>query len=291
MLTSAPQAPLPVLREWSARLELQYVARGSETVLLRRQHEGPLRVQRPFAETSGICQTYILHPPGGIVGGDTLDVRVHVEPGARALLTTPGAAKFYRSNGELARQSQHLHVEASASIEWFPQESIVFDEARAVSHTVVHLEQQSRCALWEITCLGRPASRRPFTAGSFRQKLEMYVGGRPSLLESQHVRGDAALDATWGFQSSPFYGTLVLHPLPPELLGQVRQSVAELWSAHSEHRFAATALPFGDQQSHVVCRYLGTSAEHCKRLFTRVWTAMRPHLLGVEAEPPRVWST
>jgi urease accessory protein len=281
----------PIKREWSARLDLEYELRGDQTVLTRREHVGPLRVQRPFLETSGVCQTYVIHPPGGVVGGDILDVQVRVREGARALLTTPGATKFYRSPREAALQKQHIYVAPRASVEWFPQETIVFDGALATMRTHVELHQSSTCALWEVTCLGRPAGNQPFTSGQLDQRLELHTGQRPLLLESLQVRETEALHAPWGFQNLPVYGTMLLHPLPKELLATAREAVSDLWSTRSEHRFGASQLPYSEQQSTIVCRYLGTSAEHCKLLFIRVWRALRPHLLGIQAEPPRVWHT
>lgn len=278
-------------REWNARLELEYERFGAQTVLTKRAHVGPLRVQRPFIETSGVCQTYVIHPPGGIVGGDVLDVQVHVQTGARALLTTPGATKFYRSVGEHAHQNQHLRVAASASVEWFPQETIVFDEALAHTHTRVDLSEGSRCALWEITCLGRTAGGKPFTSGCLTQRLELHDQERPLLLESLCCDDAALLNAPWGFRGLPVYGTLLFYPASPSLLATARASVSELWSPTSEHLFGASQLSHSEQQCIIVCRYLGTSAEFCKALFTRVWQALRPHLLGIEAEPPRVWRT
>lgn len=286
-----------VTREWGARLNLEYELRGAQTVLVRREHEGPLRVQRPFLESSGVCQTYVIHPPGGIVGGDVLDVRVRAQAGARALVTTPGATKFYRSPGELARQEQRVSIGPGASVEWFPQETIIFDGALAELRTQVELDASSRCALWEVTCLGRPAGNQPFASGFVNQRLEVHTQGRPLLLESLRLgsptgQGDfSALRAPWGFQGLPVYGTLLLHPLPKQLLATTRSAVEGLWGLHSDHRFGASELPLSDQQSTIVCRYLGTSAEHCKMLFGRVWRALRPHLLGIEAEPPRVWHT
>lgn len=291
----------PIKREWSARLELEYELRGSETVLTRRAHVGPLRVQRPFLEPSGVCQTYVLHPPGGVVGGDVLDVEVRVQQGARALLTTPGATKFYRSTRETAIQRQNLSVARGASVEWFPQEAIIFDGALATMHTHVTLAEQSACALWEITCLGRPASNQPYRSGALSQRLRLETERHPLVLESLRLGASAdgagtgsgfeCLDAPWGFQGLPVYGTMLLHPLPKELLGTARAAVSELWGARSEHRFGASQLPYSEQKSTIVCRYLGTSAEHCKLLFIRVWRALRPHLLGIDAEPPRVWHT
>ena len=103
-------------------------ARGERTVLARRRHHGPLVVQRPFyPEPNGTCHLYVLHPPGGVVGGDRLSVDVRLARGAaRALLTTPAAAKFYRTQGLRAAQRLHMRVGAGSRLEWLPQENIVY---------------------------------------------------------------------------------------------------------------------------------------------------------------------
>ena len=87
-------------KSWQARLELSFQLSGGRTILARRQHVGPLIVQRPFyPEGPEVCHTYLLHPPAGIAAGDRIEAAVSVEEGAHVLLTTPGAAKWYRSGG------------------------------------------------------------------------------------------------------------------------------------------------------------------------------------------------
>src|SRR5262245_10241542 len=93
---------------WEASLDLKFAARGARTVLARRASVGPLVVQRPFYPEGGVAHVYLVHPPGGVVGGDQLRLSVLAEEGAHALLTTPAATKFYRSDGRVARQRQEI---------------------------------------------------------------------------------------------------------------------------------------------------------------------------------------
>jgi urease accessory protein len=111
---------------WLAELDLGFAPRGSRTVLARRRHRGPLAVQRPFHPEGDVCHVYLLHPPGGVVAGDRLAIRVAADPGAEALLTTPAAGKFYRSEGPVARQTVALEIGEGASLEWLPQETILY---------------------------------------------------------------------------------------------------------------------------------------------------------------------
>ena len=275
---------------WQARLELEFQGRGAESVLVGRKHYGPLRVQRPFLEASGACQAYILHPPGGVVGGDTLDVDVRVRNRARALVTTPGATKFYRSAGATACQNQRIQVDAASSVEWLPQETIVFAGALAESNTTIELAAGACGIGWEITCLGRPAAGERFDRGSFRQRLQWRAGSRPLLTEAVLCQGnDEALAAGWGFQGMSTFGTMVVHPTTHAALAIAKQSAAQ--ELLPPDRFGASQLLQSEQQSTLVCRYLGSSAQRCKTVFTRIWQQLRPLVVGIEAEVPRVWRT
>src|SRR6476620_11342443 len=115
---------------WEAALDLEFAARGARTILARRASIGPLVVQRPFYPEGDVAHVYLVHPPGGVVGGDQLRLNVLAREGAHALITTPAATKFYRSDGRVAHQRQEIVADA-ASIEWLPQETIVFPDARA----------------------------------------------------------------------------------------------------------------------------------------------------------------
>ena len=83
---------------WKAKLYLKFIEENNKTVLKNLLHQGPLQVQKAFyPDASGACHVYILHPPGGVVGGDSFDVKIEVAPNAKVLVTTPAAGKFYRS--------------------------------------------------------------------------------------------------------------------------------------------------------------------------------------------------
>lgn len=280
MIAAAAPAQAP---GWLARLELGFAPRAGRTRLVHRRHRGPLVLQRPFHPEGEVCHAYLIHPPGGVVGGDRLELELGVEAGAHALLTTPAANKFYRSAGATALQRQWLTVGEGAALEWLPQEQILFAGARVDALTRVHLAEGARFIGWELSCLGRPASGEGFDSGGLRQRLELWRGGRPLLLErNRFAGGERLLAAAHGLGGKPIFGTLLA-------VGADAGELAELRERLLPAEIAAVGLTLLDGL--LVARYLGEGAEQARGLFTRIWEILRPRLLGRPACPPRIWRT
>ncbi|MGH8611371.1 MAG: urease accessory protein UreD [Gammaproteobacteria bacterium] len=267
---------------WEARIELGFELRHGRTVMARR-HYGPLAVQKPFYPEGEVCHTYLLHPPGGIVGGDRLTIEATVGNSGRALLTTPAAAKIYRSVRDASVQEYHLKIAPGGALEWLPQETILFAHCRAVTATRVEVERGAAFIGWEILCLGRPASDERFDAGSCRQRMEVWREGTPLMIERARLEGGSSLlSARWGLMGRAVLGTLVAVPANHALLEAVREAVLPT----PGDLFSATLL--GEV---LLCRCLADHGETARRCFTSAWSAIRPHLLGRPACYPRIWST
>ena len=175
------------VRGWNAELELGFERRGDKSVLAKRRHDGPLVVQKSLhPEGPGVCHAIVLHPPAGIAGGDDLRLAASAGSEAHALLTTPGATKWYRSEGIWARQRLAFEVASNACIEWLPQETIAFDSAHAIMETDVVLADGARYLGWEILCLGRTGSGERFVSGALRLRTRLTRAGKPLWVE----RGD-----------------------------------------------------------------------------------------------------
>lgn len=275
---------------WAAELDLSFVRSGARTALRGRSHVGPLRVQRPFyPEGDAVCHVYVLHPPGGLVAGDRLQIRVQIARGAHALLTTPAAGKLYRSaNGERrAGQQQSLRVAAGGVLEWLPQETIAFDGARSELRTRVELEGDARFVGWEVLCLGRPAAGERFTHGEVRPSLELVRDGRVVYLERGAYRaGSAVMDAAWGLAGQPVVGTLLWAAAGAGAQVEGAREVIAQYALEPEARAAVSG--WGDV---LIARYLGPRAESARELFASIWSALRPALLGRAPNAPRIWRT
>ncbi len=270
---------------WQARLELAFSSGPGGTVLRRNHHFGPLRVQRPFYPEGGLAHAYILHPPGGVVGGDQLSITIAVDTAAEALCTTPGAAKFYASNGESAKVNQHLHVGRDASLEWLPQENILFAGARLQSKTTIELDNSSRFLSFDCQCLGRPSCSERFRHGRLDNRLELSIDQQPLLLESLRLHNEAALTAAAGLRGRALPMTFLAYPCEQALCQQL-QDWLEKQVDDSELLIAATLI-----DNLLVVRGLGNHSERVKQTLVKIWQYLRPEIIGRPAHLPRIWAT
>lgn len=292
---------IPPQAGWSARLQLRFERSGGRTRLAHRRHEGPLLVQRVFhpegaatadgrpkghvaeeGRAAEPCHVYLIHPPGGVVGGDQLQLDVAVAAQAHALLTTPAAGKFYRCNGGArARVTQSLEIDGV--LEWLPQENIFYPGCMVELRTVARLGATARFIGWELGCLGLPANRQPFGDGELRQAFELWRDGRPLLLERMHIER-ACLDAAWGLSGHVGIGTWIACPACPQLLPAARAIVAGMDCAGMT---VACTLVDGV----LICRGYAARTDRLKQVFVDLWHALRPALLDRAAVPPRIWAT
>lgn len=274
--------PLDDSSGWAARLDLSFTQRDAVTVLDDNRHTGPLRVQRPLYPEAGVCHVCILHPPGGVVGGDRLELMARVNSEATALLTTPGAAKFYRSGGPKAAQTNCFHLKDRGRMEWLPQESIVFPEARAAITTQVEMEGDAGFIGWEIVCLGLPRCGHPFSGGDLRSTWAIRRDGRPLFTDRLLVSDAADLNRPAGLRNHSVSAIFAATGCKPEFLPPLRRMI-------SESAPALCGLTLLDDL--LVARWIGESSALVKTVFQHLWAWLRPRLFGREACPPRIWNT
>ena len=273
---------------WHAELHLGFARVGERTVLRENRHRGPLRVQKAlYPEGDDVCQAIVLHPPSGIAGGDHLAISVGVGAGAHVQLTTPGAGKWYRSGGAEASQRIDFTVGEGATLEWLPQETIVFDGARARMETQVDLAADSCYIGWDILCLGRAAAGERFETGRFDLLLRINRDRRPIWIERGGFDGsDPMLHSPAGWAGATVCGTLLCSfpELPQQaacLLEACRQVIPNDATQHG-----LSALP-----GVLIARYLGNNSEAARLWFADLWSILRPACAGRPAVTPRIWQT
>lgn len=270
---------------WHGNLNLIYAKCAGTTQLIHNQNQAPLKVQRPFyPEGPAICHGVILHTAGGIVGGDHLSLNFHLQPDAHALITTASAGKIYRSNGNLARQTLQMHIEADAYLEWLPQESILFNGAIYRQDLKVELGPKASWLGWEITRFGRTARGEQFLQGNWRSNTEIWQQGQPLWIDRQQlIGGEEMFNSPHELAGQPVVGTLawVGQPATPEIVEKARF----LWqTAERQGEAGVSRLTAG-----LLCRYRGRSTTEVRNWFTDVWQLLRLSSFGRTSRLPRVW--
>ena len=268
---------------WKAQLKLGFEKRVDKSVLANRTQYGPLTVQRPFYPEGDVCHLYLLHPPGGVVGGDELYINVTVAEQASVLITTPGATKFYKNTGKLAKQIQTLSILDKGSLEWFPQENIFFDETHSQLITQIELEKKAHFMGWEVNCYGRPASKDFFKKGDVDTQLKITRDGKPLLLDRLKIDSMEALQSPVSLDGYPCFGTFIATQVTPELLEKSRDAIAHI---NGDQLFGLTMI-----DDVLVARCLGQYAEQISTVFKFIWSILRPEVSGRDACHPRIWST
>ena len=273
---------------WHASLQLDYTLEGTRTVA-RHAHNGPLRIlQSLYPEGDAVCHNVLVHPPGGLVGGDTLDITATVGPGAHGLVTTPGATRFYRSTGERALQRTHLTLAEGARLEWLPLEALCYNACNAENHLTLNLAPGAECMGWDVTALGLPHAGQPFDTGRFVQHIEA-----PGLWLERGVI-DAAdhrlLESPQGLAGHRCMASLffvVGTPLDRARRDTALDAARAVMDAHALKASAGATSPNGQV---LVVRALAPQVEPAMQLLQQVRAAWRAALWQLCAEPPRIWS-
>lgn len=272
---------------WAARIDVALTQGTGRTRVARCRQQGPLYLQRAFyPEHDGTCHLYLLHPPGGTVQGDSLHVHLTSMPGVRALVTTPAAAKVYRTPLQGSEQVSRVDVADGACVEWLPQEAIVFNGARASNTLRFDLAEHARLIAWDITCLGRPAAGEAFDDGLFESAIELRIGGELQWIERTSIPGAATsafMRSRWGLGGCQVTGTLLAYgpgDWPCDVLEVLREHVDQ------PGRAGVT-----DIDGVVVCRVLGHNTYEVRDTLCAAWQVLRRALLDKAPVVPRIWST
>lgn len=273
---------------WHARLDLDYLHEGGRSVA-RFAHSGPLRIlQSLYPEGEGICHNVLVHPPGGLVGGDTLDISVTAGAGAHGLITTPGATRFYTSQGEQALQHTRITLADGARLEWLPLEAICHSGCLAENRLSMTLAPTAEMIGWDVTALGLPNANQPFVQGSFRQHIEVpgvwLERGRLDATDTRLMDGKLGLAGRRCMASIFFVAGAKLDRQRRDEALDIARTVIDA------HELKDTAGATSPNTQVVVVRTLAPLVEPAMNLMRQVWSAWRGHFWQHKAPPPRIWS-
>ncbi|PXW89053.1 urease accessory protein [Nitrosomonas sp. Nm84] len=278
----------PAYKPLQAKLSLKFAAIDETTRLVERDHFGPLLVQKPlYPEGRKVCHVVIIHPPGGVVGGDQLEISAQVGASANAQITTPGATKWYKANGHTSHQKIRIVVNKGGALEWMPQETIFYNHANVDIDHQVMLEDDAVYVGCEILCFGRTASGETFDQGQIKQRTSIRRNDKLIWLEQICLLGESsAMNGSLTLSGNTVCASLILtgKMLPQPLIDLAREEAEKIANG-------AGQVGISQLKSIIVVRYLGHSSEVARQIILHVWGLFRPEILGSAAIVPRMWST
>lgn len=281
------------VERWLARYQGEFSAASGATRMGRTQHYGPLRVQRPFHPEGPEClHLYLLHPPGGLVGGDQLSIELQLRDQAHVLMTTPSAGKIYNNISEIS-QGQHVHLQINDGcvLEYLPQENIVFNGADGQLTTTIDIAGNGLFVGWEVTCLGRYESQQYFEQGRLIQSLMLRRDGRPLFSDRLFLLAPSALQTSdVGFQGYHVFGTMLINR---NVMGasEALDEAVIAWQEEINQDSRDLMIALTQKPDVFIARILGNKAEQVRNSFEYLWQTLRPQVIGREACPPRIWRT
>jgi urease accessory protein len=254
--------------------------------MTERRHTGPLQVQKPlYPEGRSVCHTVILHPPGGMAEGDTVKIAVTQGPDSKTVLTSPAAAKWYKSRKNFASQEVRIRLGRRAQLDWLPLENILFENARAEFRFQLELGEEASAVGWETFVFGRRAMGETWDVGGLRINSQFMDSHGLLWAEKANITGGSRTrTAMQGLAEFPIVG--MLWAAGPNC----NQTLAET---------LAPSLPFTDslragvtcpRRGVLVIRAVAQKIEPLRDLMVSCWSYLRPAIHGRQSSPLRLWS-
>jgi urease accessory protein len=258
------------------------------TVLVENRHFGPLVVQKAtYPEGEQVCHAVIVHPPGGIAGGDELSVNIELQENSQAVVTTPAASKWYKAPNRRCRQEVRIRVASGSTLDWLPQENIFYEATQAESAFTLQIEPGATAIGWEMGMLGRRASGELWSSGSLRSTTSIErPDGSPLWVERVILDASASFrEALQGLSGYNVFATL--WAIGSGCTAALAEELASCLPLEAELRTGATCLPEGI----LLVRGLAHDAERLRQIMVECWLRLRPHVHGLPPQRLRLWAT
>ncbi len=191
--TEQPASPVrPALQRAIGKVEAHFSRRDDGTYLADLHQAGSAKLRLP-RRRDGIAEAILINTAGGLAGGDQLSVGVDADPGTRVIITTQASERAYRSVAGPARVDTHIEVGAGARLDWLPQETILFDQARLSRRFSVDLDENAVFLAVESAVLGRAAMGETVRSGSYHDRWRIRRSGE--LIHADDIRFEGDIDA------------------------------------------------------------------------------------------------
>jgi len=251
----------------------------------------PLRVVRGFKNADGASLAHLHNLSGGVLGGDQLQLTIHVAANANAQVTSAGSTRIYRQRpGEVdSAQQTQVQVESGGLLEYLPDTLIPYARSRYRQRTQIELSHDAGLFYWEIITPGREALGELFEYEMLRLDLDIRAEGEPIASERMQLepalRRHSSVMRLGHFRYfTSFYICRV--GIPASTWLALETTLDE--SARQQSLFGEALWGVSTLRSHgIVLRGMGMNSRVLQRGLLNFWQSAKHELYGSEAILPR----
>lgn len=265
------------LDNWKGFLLLIFKYKDKKTYLHTKKNFGPLLVQNIFYPEKEICHVYILHPPGGIVGGDYLFIKTYLEKKSKVLITTPSASKFYKSNGKIANIKLKIYLEKDTFLEWLPQNNIFFPNSLVNIENNFFIHSQSKIILWETFCFNNFRNKKN-NKSNITSSIKIWK--KKFILLNEKIRliqGNLSI-----LFNKQILSMLIAIPADMNIL----KSIRKFNNINKNIIIGSTLI-----EDILIIRIIGNDNILIQKTMHSIWKKLRVKIMGVKPCIPRIWFT
>jgi urease accessory protein len=226
----------------------------------------------------GCSEAVLINTGGGMTGGDSLDIAVTADAGARAVVTTQAAEKIYRSDGPDTTVCSRLSLAETATLHWLPQEAILFSGARLTRSLDVEMAATATLIACEAVYFGRAAMGEIFDGAAWRDRWRVRRDGR--LIFAEDVRLEGLVNLALQRPAIAAGGRAVATVIVAAPGAESRLDGARAALAGAVSECGASAL-----ESLLICRLISPDAAALRADLARLMAALTMSPL------PRSWQT
>ncbi|NJR42063.1 MAG: urease accessory protein UreD, partial [Akkermansiaceae bacterium] len=153
-------------------LELRCETRSNgDSYISHQSFSSPIHLGKSYID-QGKLVLNIVNPTAGFFDGDVVQANVSVGKHGQLVLSTPSAARVYRTrSGAAAANKQVFHIGENAFMEWIPEPFIPHAGARYVQETTIHLHPTANLLYFDWLAPGRVAMGEVFAYQQLEWKL------------------------------------------------------------------------------------------------------------------------
>ena len=262
-------------------LRLGFEHRGDRSVLSELSHRAPLLAQQALYYDDGMPELpYVITicTAGGVLQGDRYAIEIALAENAEAHVTTQSATKIQEMDANFAAQTLDITLGENAYLEYLPDPTIPYRNARFIARTRIRLPQSATLLYSEMLLAGRTYYRsgERFEFALFSSSTRAERPGGESLCSEKYViepqRRDVRACGVMG--NFDVFANVLLFTPPAHAERLLAETAAEM-NADKRYAAGATRMPNG---AGVAYKIVGMEREAVQEKVREFYSRVRRHV-------------